>query len=72
MNEILSAITTVGFPIVACIGLGWFCKYMIDQSQKNTDRMFEMFEKGNAENREAIRANTDAINKLVDKLDKIA
>lgn len=72
MNEILSAITTVGFPIVACIGLGWFCKYMIDQSQKNTDRMFEMFEKGNAENREAIRANTDAINKLVDKLDTIA
>ena len=51
MNEILSAITTVGFPIVACIGLGWFCKYMIDQRQKNTDRMFEMFEKGNAENR---------------------
>ena len=72
MNEILSAITTVLFTIVACIGLGWFCKYMIDQSQKNTDRMFEMFEKGNAENREAIRANTDAINKLVDKLDKIA
>lgn len=72
MNEILSAITTVGFPIVACIGLGWFCKYMIDQSQKNTDRMFEMFEKGNAENREAIRANTEAINKLVDKLDNIA
>lgn len=72
MNEILSAITTVGFPIVACIGLGWFCKYMIDQSQKNTDRMFEMFEKGNAENREAIRANTEAINKLVDKLDDIA
>ena len=71
MNDILTAIASVGFPIVACIGLGWFCKYMIDTMQKNTERMFEMFDKANTDNREAIRQNTDAINKLCDKLDKI-
>lgn len=71
MNDIMNMITTVGFPIVACIGLAWFCKLMIDQQQKNIDKMFEMYDKSNAENREAIKACTDAINRLSDKLDDI-
>ncbi len=71
MNDIMTMITTVGFPIVACIGLAWFCKYMLDQQQKNVDKMFEMYDKSNAENREAIKACTDAINKLSDKLEDL-
>lgn len=71
MNEVIQAISTLGFPIVACIGLAWFCKYMIDQSNKNVDRMFEMYDKSNAENREAIKACTEAINRLSDKLEDI-
>lgn len=70
MNEVLQAISTVGFPIVACIGLGYFCKYMIDQQNKNVERMFQMYEKSNNENREAIEACTRAVDKLCDKLDK--
>ena len=70
MNDILTAISTVGFPIVAAVGLGWFCKYMIDQQQKNIEKMFEMYDKANAENRRAIEANTQALEKLCDKLDK--
>lgn len=70
MNDITTMISTVGFPIVACIGLGWFCKYMIDQSNKNIERMFEMYDKANTENRQAIEACTKAIDKLCEKLDK--
>lgn len=70
MNDILTAISTVGFPIVAAIGLGWFCKYMIDQQQKNIEKMFEMYDKANAENRTAIEANTKALEKLCEKLDE--
>lgn len=72
MDQILNAITTVGFPIVACIGLGWFCKYMIDNSNKNIEKMFEMYDKANTQNREAIENCTKAIDKLCDKLDKEA
>ena len=68
MNDIMTMITTVGFPIVACIGLAWFCKYMLDQQQKNVDKMFEMYDKSNAENREAIKACTEAINRLINRL----
>ena len=71
MNEVMTMITTVGFPIVACIGLAWFCKYMIDQQQKNVDKMFDMYDKSNAENREAIKACTEAINRLSDNLEDI-
>lgn len=70
MNEIATLISTLGFPIVACIGLAWFCKYMIDQSNKNIERMFEMYDKANSENREAIERMTDAVEKLCDKIDK--
>lgn len=69
--NVINAISTLGFPIVACIGLAWFCKHIIDQQQKNVDRMFEMYDKSNAENREAIKACTEAINRLSDKLERI-
>lgn len=62
-------ISSIGFPITACIGLGWFCKYMIDQSNRNIERMFDMYDKSNTENRQAIEKMTDAVNKLCDKLD---
>ena len=71
MNDIPTMISTLGFPIVACIGLGWFCKYMIDQNNKNVERMFQMYDKANTENREAIKACTEAVNKLCDKLEEI-
>ena len=71
MNDIMTMISTLGFPIVACISLFFACKYMMDQQQKYTEKMFELYDKANNENREAIRACTDAINKLCDKLEDI-
>ena len=68
--DIMTAVSTLGFPIVACIALGWFCKYMIDNNNANINRMFEMYDKSNAENREAIRSLTEAVNKLNDSLDR--
>ena len=55
MNEIVTLISTLGFPIVACVGLGWFCKYMIDNNNRNIEKMFEMYDRSNEENREAKR-----------------
>lgn len=71
MNEIATLISTLGFPIVACVGLGWFCKYMIDNNNKNIEKMFDMYDKSNAENREAIKALNESVSRLCDKLDDI-
>ena len=64
-------ISSLGFPIVCCLILFFGCKYMLDNQQKNTDKMFEMYDKANSENREAIRACTDAINKLSDCIEDL-
>lgn len=69
-EQIGQFINSVGFPVSACVGLGWFCKYMIDQSNRNIQRMFEMYDKANTENRQAIEKMTIAVDKLCDKLDK--
>lgn len=71
MNDIVTMISTLGFPIIAAVAMFFGCKYMIDNQQKNTDRMFDMYDKANTENREAIRACTEAVNKLCDKLDEV-
>lgn len=70
-NDIVSIVSTLGFPIVSAVALFFGCKYMLDNQQKNTDRMFDMYDKANSENREAIKACTEAINKLTDKLDDL-
>lgn len=71
MQDIMNAISTLGFPIAMCILLFAGCKYMLDNQQKNTDRMFEMYEKSNTENREAIKENTKVIAMLCDKLEDL-
>ena len=71
ISGVSTIISTLGFPIAACIALFVGCKYMLDNQQKNTDKMFEMYDKANTENREAIKACTEAINKLCDKLDDV-
>lgn len=71
MESIASLVSTVGFPIVACIFLGFFVKYMIDENNKNIHELLEMYGKRDDENREAIKACTTAIEKLCDKIDDI-
>ena len=71
MTGIGQMIGTLGFPVVCCLILFFGCKYMLDNQQKNTDKMFEMYDKSNTENREAIRACTEAVNKLCDSLEDI-
>lgn len=69
MNDVMTMISTLGFPIVSAVCLFFACKYLLDNQQKNTDKMFELYDKANAENREAIKACTEAVNKLCEKLE---
>lgn len=69
MNDVMTMISTLGFPIVSAVCLFFACKYLLDNQQKNTDKMFEMYDKANSENREAIKACTEAVNKLCEKLE---
>jgi len=58
LSEILNAITTVGFPIVMCIGLAWYVKSSQQAYREDVKSMVQ-----------SIDNNTAVINRLLDKLD---
>ena len=56
-QDIITAISTLGFPICMCVALFW---YMIDQNKKHSEESISM--------REAITDLKIAITQLTDKL----
>lgn len=71
MAEWSQLISTLGFPIISAVALFFGCRFLLEQQQKNVDRMFDMYDKSNSENREALKAVTEAVNRLSDKLDDL-
>lgn len=57
INSIQTLITSVGFPIVCCLGLGWYIKYLTDSHKTEIDSL-----------REVINANTLIVTKLYEKM----
>ena len=68
--DLVQTISTLGFPIVSCIALGWFCKYMIDTNNNHINKMFELYDNANKENRVAIENCTNAVNALIELIKK--
>ena len=58
-TEIMTAITTVGFPIVACIGMGVYIKYITDK-----------YDTARSEMTQALNNNTIALTVLAENLKK--
>ena len=60
-NTIVTLVGSLGFPICACIGLGWFVTSELRSMR--SDHKEEM-----AKMTEAVNNNTIVVQKLVDKL----
>lgn len=71
MNEWAQLISSLGFPIIAAVAMFIGCRYLLDNQSKQVDKMFDMYDKSNTENREAIKACTEALNRLSEKLDDL-
>ena len=70
MNDIVTMITTVGFPIVACLCMAWYVKYTTDINNAEVKEMRKEHLEEIMSITEAINNNTLALQKLADKLDK--
>lgn len=57
-------ITSVGFPIAACVGMAVYCKNIIDSYRKDMIETIKDNWKEMAKVSEALQDNTDAINEL--------
>lgn len=69
-NMIIAAIGSLGFPIIACLCLGWYVKYMTDNSNARMDNIQKEHKEEVTKMTEALQNNTLAIQRLCDKLDK--
>lgn len=70
-TTLTTLISNVGFPIACTVGLAYFCMTILRKSEDTTNRIFELYDKANTENRSAIESCTKAIERLCDKLDAI-
>lgn len=69
MNDIVQIISTLGFPIAACIAMGWFVKYQTDNNNKTMADLRNEQAEQNTTMLKAINNNTKALQELIDKLD---
>lgn len=68
-SAIVTIISSVGFPIVACIGLAWYVKYQTDTNNKAVAEMRREHQDEIAKVTDALNNNTLALQKLCDRLD---
>lgn len=69
VNAVTQIISTVGFPIVACVAMGWYVKY-------NNDKFHTILMDTNSKHKQemdniitAINNNTLVMQKLIDKME---
>lgn len=70
MNDLVTIISSLGFPIVACVGCGYFIKYQMDVFLKQIQCLRDDHKNEVKEMTKAINNNTSVIQSLVDKLEK--
>ncbi len=66
LQDVLQAITTVGFPIVCCGAMMWYVKYSTDQNRDEVSKLNEQHKQEMSEVTQAINNNTIALQKLCD------
>ena len=67
--DVVQLISSVGFPIVACLGMGWYVKYQTDSYKEEVKDMRKEHKDEIAKITQALNNNTQAVTKLCDKLD---
>lgn len=70
MNDIVSVVSAVGFPIVAALGCGFFVKWQYEQNMKQNEELRKEHKEEVSKMTDALNNNTIALQKLIDKLDK--
>lgn len=68
INDILTAVTTVGFPIVCCGAMMYYVKYTTDKHREEIEALNKQHKDEMKEVTNAVNNNTLALQKLCDKM----
>lgn len=71
MEQIWSVIGQYAFPIVACVVMGWYVKYIQDNYRKDINEISLRHKTEMDSVTEALKNNTLAIQRLTDYIEKI-
>lgn len=69
-NVITQAITTVGFPIVACGAMAYYVKYVEDKHREERANADTLHNTEMSKIADTVNNNTIALTKLCEKMDK--
>ncbi len=69
VQDVMTLIQTVGFPIVMCGAMAWYVKYISDKNREQITAEREAHKEEMNEVVKAINNNTVVIEKLIAKLD---
>lgn len=70
LTAIMQAISSLGFPIVACIAIAWYFNKVNENYRQDIKELTQQQQTQLDKLTEAITANTVVVTRLVDKLDK--
>lgn len=65
----MALIGSYAFPIVACVAMGWYVKYLTDKNNEEFRRMTETHKEESEKFTDALNRNTLVLQKLCDKLE---
>lgn len=68
MNDIIQIIQTVGFPISACVAMGFYVKYITDKNDAKIDNLEKTHGEALEKITKALNNNTIALTKLAERL----
>lgn len=68
LQDIVTLIGSFGFPIVACLAMGWYVKYQMDNNNKQIKEITDEHRTEMKEVTTALNNNTLAIQKLCERL----
>ena len=71
MDQIWSAIGQYAFPIVACVVMGWYVKYIQDNYRNDISAISSRHKEEMDKVTEALNNNTQAIQKLTDYIERL-
>lgn len=69
-QTITTIISSLGFPIVCCLGLGWWIKTITENFNKQLEETRKDHKEEIKSLKESLDNNTIALTKLLDKLEK--
>ena len=70
-DQIWSAIGQYAFPIVACVVMGWYVKYIQDNYRTDISNISVRHKEEMDKVTEALNNNTQAIQKLTDYIERL-